>query len=176
MSSETWTIVSAVAAIISALAVAVSLLLVLLQLRRMRLAQETDTAVALYEKSTGPEMLEAIDWIKNIMPASFSYENFKADADARRRIQRVLYHFEFVGVLVHRGYMSPEIVFDQEGSLITGMWEKVTQVIQARRAERKDLRYMENFELLCVVYAEWARRQKPKVAPPPRDPGGLLRR
>jgi hypothetical protein len=48
MSSETWTIASAIAAIVPAAAMPVSLVLVLLQRRRMRLPQETETALVLY--------------------------------------------------------------------------------------------------------------------------------
>jgi hypothetical protein len=159
------TLIATVANAISAAAVAVSLLLLLLQLKRMRFTQEVTVALGLYDRSTSSEMLEAASWVKTSMPVDLNYEHYRTDSEIRTRLERLWYYFEFLGVLVERGYVNEDIVFDQQGAFIAGIWDKTQHLILARRQDRGSPQYMENFEILRQRFELWALRNRPKLAP-----------
>lgn len=165
---NTWTAVSAIATALSAVAVAGSALVIVLQLRRMRLAQEVGVALSLHDRSTSAEVMAAASWVKAEMPIDFPYADFKRDAAARKKLETLWYYFEFVGVLVNRGYVSDVLFFDQQGAFISGIWDKTRHLVYARRKDRASPQYMENFELLRNRFVDWAKRNKPKLAPESR--------
>jgi len=157
--------ISAVATAVSAAAIAVSVFFVFPQLRRLRLSQEVSVALALYNRSTSPEMLEAAGWVKSAMPSEFSYQDYLRHSDARRKLESLWYYFEFIGVLVNRGYVREELVFDQQGAFIAGIWDKTEHLIKVRRQDRQSPQYLENFELLAKRFVGWATKHPPKLAP-----------
>jgi len=160
-----WAEVSAIAAAVSTVVLAVSAIIVLLQVRRMRVAQELEVVLRLYDRSTSQAVMDAQAWVRSVMPPDFDYKAFRGRPEDRRRIELLWYHFEFLGVLVAHGFVSPELFFDQEGAFIAGIWDRTQHLITARREEKQDPTYMENFELLQVRFRTWARRQRPKLAP-----------
>lgn len=161
---DTLTLIATVAGAISAIAVAVSLVFLLLQLKRMRFTQEVTVALGLYDRSTSSEMLEAASWVKTSMPVDMTYEDWCHDSAIRMKIERLWYYFEFLGVLVERGYVNQDIIFDQQGAFIAGIWDKTQHLIIARRQDRLSPQYMENFELLRHRFQIWAGKNKPKLS------------
>ena len=157
-----WTMITAISTAVSVVAFAISAFLIFLQLRRFRFSQEVTVALALYDRSTSPEMLAAASWVKT-MPASFSYENYLHTPEARQKIENLWYYFEFLGVLLNRGYVSEDLIFDQQGTFIAGMWDKTQGLIKARRLDRQSPEYMENFEILRDRYSKWAKLYPPKL-------------
>lgn len=160
-----WTMVAAVATAASAVAVAVSAALVFLQLRGVRLSQEVTVALSLHDRSTSPDILDAGNWVKTQMPDGFAYTDYLASTDAREKLNRLWYYFEFVGVLVNRGYVSEDLIFDQQGAFIAGVWDRTQALIKARRLDRESPQFMENFQLLRNRFVEWAVSNRPKLAP-----------
>jgi uncharacterized protein DUF4760 len=156
-------VIAAFAAAISAIAVAITVILLLLQLKRMRLAQEVTVVLGLYDRSTSSEMLEAATWVKTAMPDDIEYDDYCRDTVTRSRLERLWYYFEFLGVLVNRGYVSEEMVFDQQGAFIAGIWDKTCHLIKARREDRQSPQYMENFEILTNRFRFWASQNEPKL-------------
>ena len=164
-SSVDWSMVAAIATAVSALAVAVSVVFVFFQLRGLRLSQEVTVALTLYDRSTSPEILNAASWMKTQIPTHFTYQNYLNTPDTRKKLERLWYYFEFVGVLVNRGYVSEDLIFDQQGAFIAGIWDRTQELINARRLDRKSPQYMENFEILRDQFIEWAAVHRPKLAP-----------
>ncbi|HMH43526.1 MAG TPA: hypothetical protein VK557_08590 [Pyrinomonadaceae bacterium] len=158
------TVITTAAGAVSALAVAVSLILLLLQLKRMRFTQEVTVALGLYDRSTSPEMLAAASWVKSTMPEAITYDDFQRDPAARGNLERLWYYFEFLGVLVGRGYVNEDMIFDQQGAFIAGIWDKTRHLIIARRQDRKSPQYMENFEILRNRFQVWANKNAPKLS------------
>jgi len=128
--------ITALAAILSALTVAISVLLIFFQLRRMRLSQDISVVLKLYERSTSLEMLEAASWVRTQMPEKFGYSDFLNNYEARRKLQQLWYHFEFIGVLVNKNYVNEDLIFDQQGSFIAAIWDKTAGLIYARRQKK----------------------------------------
>jgi hypothetical protein len=155
--------IAALAAAISAFAVAISVILLLIQLRRMRFSQEVTVALGLYDRSTSSEMLQAATWVKTKMPNDLDYQAFQQDPDTRSNLERLWYYFEFLGVLVNRGYVSQDMIFDQQGAFIAGIWDKTQHLIKARRQDRNSPQYMENFEMLTNRFRYWAGDNQPKL-------------
>jgi len=158
-------IIAALGGAVSAIAVAISVLLLLIQLRRMRFTQEVTVALGLYDRSTSPEMLEAANWVKTAMPDDVKYEDFQRDSVIRSKLERLWYYFEFLGVLVNRGYVSEDMIFDQQGAFVAGIWDKTQHLIVARRHDRQSPQYMENFEILANRFRAWAAENDPKLSP-----------
>lgn len=98
------------------------------------------------------------------MPTSTTYEEYLRDAGVRSRLSVLWYHFEFVGTLVERGDLSEDLVFDQQGTLVAGIWDKTEALIRERR-RRQGEQYMENFELLRHRFDAWATKHPPKLNP-----------
>jgi hypothetical protein len=157
-------IIAALGGAVSAIAVAVSVILLLIQLRRMRFTQEVTVALGLYDRSTSPEMLEAANWVKTSMPDNLQYEDFQRDPSIRSKLERLWYYFEFLGVLVNRGYVSQDMIFDQQGAFVAGIWDKTKHLIIARRHDRQSPQYMENFEILANRFRAWAAENEPKLS------------
>jgi hypothetical protein len=160
-----WTMLSALATALSALAVAITGIFVFFQLHSLRRGQEVEVALTLYDRSSSPELLEAASWVKTGMPADFNYKDFQSTPEARQNLERLWYYFEFVGVLVDRGYVSKHLIFDQQGAFIAGIWDKSESLIQARRKDRRSPQYMENFEILRDEFEIWAKKVRPKLSP-----------
>lgn len=129
------------------------------------MSQDVTVALTLFDRSTSAEMHEASSWVKNKMPEDFTYQDFLNKPEERKKLEILWYYFEFLGVLVNRKYINEDIVFDQQGSFIVGMWEKTREVIKARREDKNAPMYMENFEILADRYSEWAVVNRPKLSP-----------
>jgi hypothetical protein len=157
-------VIVALSAAISAMAVAISLILLLVQLRRMRFTQEVTIALGLYDRSTSSEMLEAASWVKTTTLNDLRYEEFQSDSNVRNRLERLWYYFEFLGVLVNRGYVSEDMIFDQQGAFVAGIWDKTQHLVIARRKDRQSPQYMENFEILVSRFRFWADENKSKLS------------
>lgn len=128
------TLITTIASAVSAVAVAVSLILLLLQLHRMRFTQEVTVALGLYDRSTSPEMLEAVSWVKTEMSSDVTYDDYRSNPEVRSRLEHLWYYFEFLGVLVDRGYVNEDIVFDQQGAFIAGIWDKTQHLYHRAQA------------------------------------------
>jgi hypothetical protein len=98
------------------------------------------------------------------MPADLTYEQFRQDSAIRGKLERLWYYFEFLGVLIERGYVNENMVFDQQGAFVAGIWDKTRHLIIARRQDRQSPQYMENFELLRNRFQRWAARNAPKLS------------
>lgn len=163
LSQIDWSAVGAIATAFSTAGVILSLIFIWVQLKRLRLSQDVTIALSLYEQSTGPEIHNASLWLKSEMPADFNYEDFKRDQGARKRLESLWYYFEFLGVMVNHDYINKNIIFDQQGAFIAGVWDRSQPLIYARRIDRDSPQYMENFEIMRSKFTDWATTHSPKI-------------
>lgn len=76
--------------------------------------------------------------------------------------ERFTSKYEFAGILVERGFLSPDLFFDRYGTLQTE-WEKCKPIIHGLRERWKEHRHRENFERLASLGHEWSQNHPPKI-------------
>ncbi len=155
--------VAPLAVILSAAAAIAAAIFVSLQVLHMKRAREVDTFLRILDAGNQEPLCSAANWVKYEMKSALSYESARADRDVWQKISAVEHHFEMLGVLVGRGYLSRDLIFDQMGAWIAGTWAKLEHLIGANRAARHAPDYAENFELLAREYEKWAERHPAKL-------------
>lgn len=159
---ETWALAASVAVVFSALAAILAAVFVSRQVVHMRRSRELDAFLRVVAAGNEAVLREAADWIKYGMTPNLTYEEARADATIWHRISSVVHHFEMLGVIVDRGLVARDLIYDQLGPWLVGTWGKLEPVIQAHRSAKHEPSWCENFELLVVGYDNWARRHPPK--------------
>jgi hypothetical protein len=56
--------------------------------------------------------------------------------------------FQSIGLLVERGILEPDIVYDQEGELIMRSWERMSPIIEGMRGHRQYVSLFDHYESL----------------------------
>jgi hypothetical protein len=158
------TIIAGIAAICAAVFVS-------LQVAHMKRSREVDTFLRVIEAGNTDALRGAGQWVKTRISPDTTYQQ-AGEADYRENMSLLINYFEMVGILVHRRYLSTDLVYDQMGSWIVGSWGKLRVLIAAHRTARRSPQYAENFELLALGYDAWAKRHPPKLETRER-PSGL---
>jgi hypothetical protein len=156
-------VLAPLAVILTAITGIAAAVFVSLQVAHMKRAREVDTFLRILEAGNREPLCSAANWVKYEMPSDLSYDQARRDRNIWLRISAVEHHFEMLGVLVERGYLSRDLVFDQMGAWIAGSWAKLQPVIGAHRAAQHAPTHGENFELLAKSYAEWAKSNPAKL-------------
>jgi hypothetical protein len=136
---------------------------VALQISQMKRAGEVDAFLRVLDAGNREPVSSCAAWVKYQMPDDLSYEDARADHVVWDKIGHVEHHFETIGILVARNYISEDLIYDQMGPWITGSWAKLERLIAAHRAARRAPDYGENFEVLATRYEVWAADNPPKL-------------
>jgi hypothetical protein len=109
------------------------------------------------------DIIDAINWVTYELNVK-TYEEFKEKypmgSNGFKKFNGYTAIFEMIGILVNRGLLSGELIYDAWGDL---HWGKVESVVHGMREEWKMPRLNENFEVMAKEYPEWAERNPPKI-------------
>ncbi|MHA1914378.1 MAG: DUF4760 domain-containing protein [Promethearchaeota archaeon] len=113
--------------------------------------------------ASNEETNDAREWVFEKLIET-NYDDFKVKypvgSEGRRKFMRFASNGELVGLLVNRDLLSEDLVFDLYGSML---WEKIEPIAQGMRKDFNMPRLYENFEVCAKNYAEWEKRNPPKV-------------
>lgn len=106
---------------------------------------------------------KATNWIYEKLNEK-NYDDFKAKHPiGSEGYKNVITHAgngELIGVLVNKGLLSEDLLFDLYGSML---WEKVESIIHGLRKEANMPRLYENYEVCAKKYQSWAEKNPPKI-------------
>lgn len=174
MISKEWLdILVSISTIVAALSGTGAAIFVSLQVAHMKRSREVDTFLRIIEAGNSESIRRASQWVKMKITPDTTYEQ-TGQLDYRENLALVTNYFEMVGILVNRGHISKDLVYDQMGSWIVGSWAKLRVIIAAHRAAKRAPQYAENFEILALGYDSWARRHPPKLDKRKRPSGEVL--
>jgi len=109
------------------------------------------------------DFMKSIDWVIYELDVK-SYEEFKEKYPKGSKELKYFRDYtsyqELIGVLVLKGLLSEDLIFDLWGNLV---WKKLEPIVYGMRKEIEMPRYLENFEVLAKRYPEWAENNPPKV-------------
>jgi hypothetical protein len=155
-------LLSYASAIIAAAAATTAAIFISRQIAHMKRGREVDTFLRILEAGNTEAIRLASLWVKTKITPETTYEE-TAQAEYRENTALIINHFEMIGILVQRGYISKDLIYDQMGSWIVGTWAKLRVIIAAHRSAKKSPQYAENFELLVTGYDVWAKNHPPKL-------------
>jgi len=161
---DTLQVISLFAPIVSAITAIIAAVFVSWQISHIRRSREVDTLFKIIALSDLEDTREAKEWLMYELGKGLTIQQLKADKATMRKFGQVVHLFETMGVIVNRGYVSKDLVFDKYGLLIIGAWGKLQSPITAIRIESQNYEYAENFELLVSKYDIWARKTALKTS------------
>lgn len=137
-------------------------LFISLQVAHMKRSREVDTFLRILEAGNTESMHRAAQWVKTHVTLGTTYEE-SGHGECRDNTSRVINHFEVIGILVGKGFISRDLIYDQMGSWIVGSWAILRHLVFAHRVAKHSPDYGENFEILAEEYAPWAKHHPPKL-------------
>lgn len=157
-------IVSYIAVTVSALTAIIAAIFISRQVANLRRNREVDTLMKIIALSDSETTGQAKQWMMYELNPRVTFQQVKADKETMAKFSQLVHLFETMGVLVNRGYVPEDLVFDKYGLLIAGAWGKLRALILALRVHAQTEEFAENFELLVKEYDAWAHRVSLKVA------------
>ena len=157
-------LVSYIAVTISALTAIIAAIFISRQVANLRRNREVDTLMRIIALSDSERTAQAKEWMMYDLKPGITLQDVKANKETMAKFSQLVHLFETAGVLVHRGYVPQDLVFDKYGLLIAGAWDKLRPLIVTLRANKQSEEFAENFELLVKEYDAWAREVPLKVA------------
>ena len=154
---NTLQIISLLAPIVSAITAVIAAVFVSRQIAHIRRNREIDTLFKIIALSDLEDTRKAKEWLMYDLVKGLTIQQLRDDRETMRKFGQAVHLFETMGVIVNRGYVSEDLVFDKYGLLIIGAWGKLQAPITALRVESQNYEYAENFELLVSKYDIWAR-------------------
>ena len=148
--------------VLAAISGAGAAIFISLQVAHMKRSREVDTFLRILAAGNTEAMHAAAQWVKTHVSASTTYEE-SGHGECRDKTSRVINHFEMIGILVERGFISRDLIYDQMGSWIVGSWALLRHLVLAHRVAKHSPDYGENFEILSQGYAPWAKNHPPKL-------------
>ena len=164
-------ILSKCAPIVSAIIAVLGVGFVSYQLVLVRRSHQTNTFLRIIDMARERHFSEHSNWVKYDMEDQIPYESLWGNKTTREHVTAVIHFFETLGILIERKYVNADLVFDQMGSWIEGVWHKLEHIIVTHRAKKKSPEYAENFDALARRYNEWASRHDAKLEKRPRLSG-----
>ena len=165
-----------IAVIASAVATIVAAWFVALQISHMKRSREVEAFLRIVEAGNREPVSSCSTWVKYEMPENMDYQKARGDRSVWDKIGHVVHHFEMIGILVEREYISEDLIYDQMGSWIAGTWAKVQTLINVHRTSSSSPDYAENFEVLAASYETWASANLSKVEKRARIAGQAARK
>jgi len=156
-------LIAPIAVTVTSLTAIVAAIFVSRQVAHLKRSREVDTFLRILEAGNHEPVRTAANWVKYDLDESLSYKEARADLEIWDKISTVEHHFEMLGILVDRTYISRDMLYDQMGPWIAGSWAKLQPLIGAHRAARKAPDYAENFEILADGYEDWAKKNPAKL-------------
>lgn len=134
-----------------------------IQLRHLRLAREREVALTLLGFLNAPEFVKSLRLMYDLEPG-LSREQVERRLGAEMHlVYTMMTTWESLGVLVHRGQLSLDLVDDfVSGSLVLS-WEKLRRYVEEERAHRGRVTLFEWFQWLAERMLE--RESKAAVVP-----------
>jgi hypothetical protein len=109
------------------------------------------------------DMIDAMNWVAYELNVK-NYEEFKEKypmgSEEFKKFNGYTAIFETIGILVNRGLLSSDLIYDAWGDLF---WRKTEAIVHGMRKEFQMPRLNENFEVMAKGYAEWAEENPPRV-------------
>lgn len=158
-----WKTIAGIAPIISALTAIVAAIFISRQIANIRRNREVDTLLKIIALADHDRTREAREWIRRDLNSKLTIHQLEADPEQVAKFGQAIHFFETIAVLVNRGYISKQLVFDKYGLLIAGSWNKLQNLIDDYRREYQTFDYGENFEELASKYDVWAKKTPLKV-------------
>ena len=113
--------------------------------------------------SQNKDLTDAMNWVALELNVK-SYEEFKQKypmgSDGFKKFNGYTAIFETIGILVNRGLLSADLIYDAWGNLY---WNKTESIVHGQREEWKMPRLNENLEVMAKGYKEWAEKNPPKL-------------
>ena len=144
-------------------AVLVGLAFAALQFAQGRRAQLRATRLELVRSFQSPEFVRALGLVLSL-PDGLSRREIEARVDTAQRdlLYLVLTTWESIGVLLHRGDLSLELVSDFFGGMIPLCWRKLSGLVAGLREDHGQERMGEWFEL-TVERLKDEERRRPRI-------------
>ena len=109
------------------------------------------------------ELGDAMNWVALELNTK-TYEEFKEKhpigSDGYKKFIAFTAITETIGILVNRGLLSEDLIYDAWGDLF---WKKTEVIVHGMREEMQIPRLNENYEVMAKGYPEWAERNPPKL-------------
>jgi hypothetical protein len=156
-------IAASISVILSAVAAIAAAWFIAVQIAHMKRVGEVDAFLRVLDAGNRDPVSSCSAWVKYEMPAELTYEEARNDRATWDKIGHVEHHFETIAILVDRGYISENLIYDQMGPWIAGTWAKLEHLIVAHRSAKRAPDYAENFEMLATRYDKWAEAHPPKL-------------
>jgi hypothetical protein len=147
--------VAALASAIAAVAAAIALLLSLRQIRLLTRQNLSPVVLEAFREARMDEWFEAFDWIHADLAREFSPERGVSGLPivARRRVRKVGFFYDNLGVLVVAGVVPEDLVLGFFGPGMQKCWDVIKPYFDAEGAMR-GIRYLVFYEHLVCLNAE----------------------
>ena len=145
VSLDTW---AALAEIIGAGSIVTGLIIGLFQIRHFRVQQRDAVAINLAQTFYSPDLARAISLLQKVPDGISLAELRQKGDDYEQAAITVCTSFETMGLLVHEGIASMQLVMDLAGGIVSTMSRKLAQWQQDLRDEQQQPSWGEWFEWL----------------------------
>jgi len=161
MSPDLWNIITAISAAIQAGVIIVALIFAIAQLREAGRARATEAMRQVFETLSSPEA-------RRDRRLVYHSAGMKLDTIPDEQLQRlwgVALSFNNVGLLISRGYLPSEVVYDIYGDAAVRCYDVLKPLINQERERRGELDsspyYLKYFEELARNSEEYLRKHYP---------------
>ena len=106
---------------------------------------------------------DAMNWVASeINEKTFKEfrEKYPIGSEGCKKFSTFTAFFEAIGILVNRGLLSEDLIYDAWGDLF---WKTTEAIVHGRREELQVPRLYENYEVMAKGYSEWAEKNPPKL-------------
>lgn len=137
------------------LGVTVSILYYAMVLRNSNRTRSAQLFMSLHSAMTDPEGMSS--FMETMYMEWEDYADFErkygSDNNPKAYLQRVTVwnSYNNYGVLLKRGLIDPEMVYDAAGAAITMSWEKWMPIVMEQRVRYMGPNYMEHWEYIATV-------------------------
>jgi uncharacterized protein YggT (Ycf19 family) len=161
MSADLWSIVAAVSAAVQTIVIIIALLFAIAQLRESARARSTEAMRQIFEALARPEAR-----LERKLVYQSPGVNFDAMPDEElQHLWNVAISFNHVGLLVKRGYLPAEVVYDIYGDAAVRSWRVLKSLVEQERKRRGDQDdspyYLKYFEELANSSEEYLKKHYP---------------
>jgi hypothetical protein len=153
-----WTSISAIASFISSVVVAVSVVILVMQLKESQKTKYAETFFAASSRLQDEQLREKRSkvFMLNGKPLQdWSSEDINA-------AEIVCHNFDIVGIMVRNEMLPKEIVIDNWGQSLRGLWPIVSPLVQKYRHEWNAPEYWNDFQWLAEEATRYADKKNKK--------------
>jgi len=161
MSTDIWNIITAISTAVQAIAVVIAILYAIAQLRESARARATEAMKQVFGVLSSPEARNERKLVYHSAGTDFG----KVPDEQLQHLWNVAISFNNVGLLIKRGFIPSEVVYDIYGDAAVRCWkvlEPLLEQTRIQRGERDPLPYyLKYFEELACDSERFLRRHYP---------------